>query len=497
MFSAVGFATGALRSEVITLSTITRVYRSRIPAPLADVLAWHDNPCVFERLTPPWKKVQVVEAQGSIAPGGSKHLKVSIAGPLEFSWKLVHAEIPNQTGFADIQEEGPFRSWRHEHRFLPDGEADTMLEDRLTYDLPFGIAGRFLGGKRVESELDRLFRFRHRRTQIDLNRHSHFTATRPLRIAITGSTGLVGRRLVAFLRSGGHEVLRLVRHPAEVNDEIFWNPEESRIDAASFEGLDAVIHLAGVSIAGGRWTRSRKAAILSSRLDGTHLLAKTLAHLSRPPRVFVSTSAVGYYGSADSEVLTERSAPGSGFLADVCKGWEAAAQPASAAGIRVVHPRFGVVLAAEGGLLPLISRVFQLGGGGPLGSGEQYMSWIALDDLVGVLLHAVTDESLKGPVNAVAPEPVTNREFSSTLARVLHRPAFVRTPAAAMRLAGGELADELILASQRALPAKLSDQGFEFAFPTLEDALRQELGRYDGAGSWSPALSTSNDRRAA
>jgi ligand-binding SRPBCC domain-containing protein len=320
------------------MSTITRVYRSRIPAPPADVLAWHGNPCVFERLTPPWKNVRVVEAQDTIAPGDRKHLRVSMAGPLEFSWKLVHGEIPNQTGFADIQEEGPFRSWRHEHRFLPDGDSDTMLEDRLTYDLPFGTAGRLLGGKRIESELDRLFRFRHLRTQIDLSRHSCVTATRPLRIAVTGSTGLVGRRLVTFLRSGGHEVRRLVRHPARANDEVFWDPEGSRIDAASLEGLDAVIHLAGVSIAGGRWTRSRKVAILSSRLNGMHLLAKTLAHLSQPPRVFVSTSAVGYYGSATSEVLTENSAPGTGFLAEVCKGWEAAAQPASAAGIRVVHP---------------------------------------------------------------------------------------------------------------------------------------------------------------
>ena len=479
------------------MSTITRVYRSRILASPADVFAWHGNPCVFERLSPPWKNVRVVEAEGTIAPGDRKHLSVSMAGPLKFSWKLVHGDIPNQPGFADIQEEGPFCSWRHEHRFFPDGESDTMLEDRLTYEVPFGTAGRLLGGRRIGSDLDRLFRLRHLRTQMDLSRHSRVTPARPLRIAVTGSSGLVGRRLVTFLRSGGHDVTKLVRHVPKANDEIFWDPESSRIDAAPLEGLDAVIHLAGVSIAGGRWTRSRKAAILSSRLDGTHLLAKTLAHLAQPPRVFVSTSAVGYYGSAGSEVLSEHSAPGTGFLAEVCKGWEAAAEPASAAGIRVVNPRFGVVLAAEGGLLPLVSRVFQLGAGGPLGSGEQYMSWIALDDLVGVLLHAVSDESLKGPLNAVAPEPVTNKEFSSTLAQVLHRPSFVRTPAAAVRLAGGELADELILASQRALPAKLSDQGFQFAFPALEEALRHELGRYDGASSWHSVVSKADQRRAA
>lgn len=487
----------AIPHEVTIMNSITRIYRSRIAAPPDEVFAWHSNPCAFERLTPPWKNADVVEAAGGIAAGDWKHLRIPIAGPLGFSWKLVHGDSVHQPGFVDIQEEGPFRSWRHEHRFLTDGDGNTMLEDRLTYELPYGWAGRLLAGRRIEMELDRLFRLRHRRTQIDLSRYSQTRADQTLRIAVTGSSGLVGRRLVAFLRSGGHEVVRLVRHPARAEDEIFWDPEESRIDAASLEGLDAVIHLAGVSIAGGRWTRSRKAAILSSRLDGTYLVSKALATLKKPPRVLVSTSGVGYYGDAGSETLTERSSAGTGFLAEVCKGWEAAAQPALGAGIRVVHPRFGVVLAGEGGLLPLISRVFQLGAGGPLGSGEQYMSWIALDDLVGVLLEAVTNESLEGPVNAVAPVPLTNREFSSTLAGVLHRPSLVRAPAAAMRLAGGELAEELILASQRAVPTRLNDQGFKFAFPTAESALRHELGRYEGGDSWDSGAGRPDNRRAA
>jgi uncharacterized protein (TIGR01777 family) len=241
-----------------------------------------------------------------------------------------------------------------------------------------------------------------------------------------------------------------------------------------------VIHLAGVSIAGGRWTKARKAAILSSRLQGTSLLAKTLTGLQRPPRVLISASGIGYYGDAGNTPLTEESPPGAGFLAAVCRAWEEATAPAAASGIRVVLPRFGVVLAGRGGLLARMTPAFRFGLGGPLGSGEQFMSWIALDDLLGVLLQAIADDRLVGPVNAVAPHAVTNQDFAATLGRVLGRPAILRAPAAALRLAAGELADELLLASQLACPARLEDVGFSFAFPALEDTLRQELGRYGG-----------------
>jgi uncharacterized protein (TIGR01777 family) len=242
--------------------------------------------------------------------------------------------------------------------------------------------------------------------------------------------------------------------------------------------MDAVIHLAGASIASGRWTAARKAAILSSRLQGTSLLAKTLARLQHPPRVLISASGIGYYGDGGNTPLPEESPPGTGFLADVCRSWEQATAPASEAGIRVVLPRLGVVMAGRGGLLARMAPAFRFGLGGPLGNGEQFMSWIALDDLLGVLLQAIADDRLAGPVNAVAPQAVTNRAFAETLGRVLGRPAMLRAPALALRLAGGELADELILASQLARPARLEEAGYAFAFPALEDALRHELGRF-------------------
>jgi hypothetical protein len=303
---------------------------------------------------------------------------------------------------------------------------------------------------------------------------------RPQRIAISGASGLVGSQLVPFLRAGGHDVARLVRRRPSAADEIAWDPAAGQIDAAALEGMDVVIHLAGTSIAGGRWTNARKAAILSSRLQGTSLLAETLAGLQRPPRALISASGIGYYGDAGNVPLTEESPQGAGFLADVCRTWEEATAPAAASGIRVVLPRLGVVLSGRGGLLTRLTPAFRFGLGGPLGSGEQFMSWIALDDLLGVLLRAIADDRLVGPVNAVAPQAVSNRAFAETLGRVLGRPAVLRAPASALRLAMGELADELILASQLARPTRLEEVGFSFAFPALEDALRQEMGQYDG-----------------
>ena len=454
-------------------------YRSQIAAPAAAVLAWHGKPGAFERLTPPWMNVRVVEGVGGTAPGDWKRLRVA-AGPIGVSWTLVHGAAENGTGFVDEQKDGPFASWRHEHRFLSDGPERSLLEDRITYQLPLGAVGQLVAGRQLEHRLDDLFRFRHGRTQGDLARHAAADLARPQRIAMTGASGLVGSQLVPFLRAGGHDVVRLVRRRPSAADEIFWDPAANQIDATSLEGMDAVIHLAGVSIAGGRWTAARKAAIFSSRQQGTKLMAETLARLQRPPRVLISASGIGYYGDAGSTPLTEESPPGDGFLADVCQAWEGATAPAADSGIRVVLPRLGVVLAGSGGLLTRLAPLFRFGLGGPLGSGEQFMSWIALDDLLGMLLQAIADDRLAGPVNAVAPQAVSNRAFAETLGRVLSRPAVLRAPASALKLVAGELADELLLASQLAQPTHLEDVGFSFAFPTLEDALRHELGRYHG-----------------
>lgn len=299
-------------------------------------------------------------------------------------------------------------------------------------------------------------------------------------VAVTGSTGLLGSALVPLLTSGGHGVVRLVRGaPATASGErqARWDPDTGAVEPSGLAGVDTVVHLAGESVAGGRWTEARKRRIRESRVPATRRLCETLARLPQPPRALLCASAIGYYGHRGDQVLREESAPGAGFLADLCREWEAAAEPAARRGIRVVHLRIGLVLSPKGGALAAMLPVFRLGLGGPVGAGAQWMSWIGIDDMLGAILHALMNEPLAGPVNAVAPAPVTNREFAKTLARVLRRPAVLPFPAFAARLLLGQMADELLLASARVEPARLRATGFAFRDATLEGALRRLLAR--------------------
>jgi uncharacterized protein (TIGR01777 family) len=301
-----------------------------------------------------------------------------------------------------------------------------------------------------------------------------------MKVIVTGATGLVGRALVRSLLADGHEVTRLVRGDAQGfrapgTTAVHWEPDGGVIDAKELEGHDAAIHLAGEPIADGRWDEEKKQRIRESRVKGTRLLAEALAGLSEKPRTLVSASAIGFYGNRGAEVLREESASGEDFLSEVCREWEKATLAASQAGIRVAHIRIGVVLSAEGGALEKMLKPFKLGLGGRVGSGQQYMSWITLDDLIGVIKRALTDESLRGPINAVAPNPITNEEFTKALGRVLGRPTFMTVPAFAARLAFGEMADALLLSGARVEPARLREAGFEFKQPEIEGALRDIL----------------------
>lgn len=297
-----------------------------------------------------------------------------------------------------------------------------------------------------------------------------------MKILVSGSHGLVGKALTSSLTEDGHEVVPLVRREhAFGSPEVEWYPDQGRIDASHLEGIDAVVHLAGDNIAAGRWTKEKKRIIRESRVQGTSLLSDTLASLSRPPLVFISASAIGFYGNRGDESLTEQSAPGHDFLAKVCLDWEAAAKSAVEKGIRTVHTRFGVILDAREGALAKMLPPFRASLGGKVGGGKQWMSWIALDDVVGGLKFLLADKSIAGPVNLVTPNPVTNAEFTSTLGRVLSRPTIFPMPAFAARLAFGEMADALLLSSQRVDPAVLEDKGFLFSWPTLEPALRHIL----------------------
>ncbi len=295
-----------------------------------------------------------------------------------------------------------------------------------------------------------------------------------MKILVSGSHGLIGSAVVPALAARGDRVVRLVRAPtAPSPDQIIWDPGLGQIDASALEGLDAVIHLAGENIAG-RWTAAKKARIRESRVRGTRAIAGALATLGRKPSVLVCASASGYYGDRGEEILVEDSEPGAGFLAEVCRAWEAAATPARDAGIRVVHLRSSVVLSVHGGALAGLLPVFRLGLGGRLGCGRQFMPWITLDDEVGAIVHALTRDDLRGPVNFVSPHPVMNRELTAALGRVLRRPALCAVPAPVLRLALGEVAGEL-LASQRVHPARLLAAGYAFRYPELETALHHLL----------------------
>jgi uncharacterized protein (TIGR01777 family) len=297
-----------------------------------------------------------------------------------------------------------------------------------------------------------------------------------MKILVTGSTGMVGSMLVSSLKAQGHEVARLVRStPQESGSEIHWNPEKGTLRPEELEGFDGVVHLAGENLAEGRWTEEKKRRIRESRTQGTQLLSETLAKLEEKPEVLVSASAVGFYGSRGDELLTEQSAAGEDFLAQVCRDWELATLAAAQSGVRVVNLRFGVILSGEGGALKKMLLPFRLGVGGKLGDGKQYLSWIAIDDAVGAIEHALFNDALRGAVNAVAPDAVTNYEFTKTLGSVLSRPTILPVPAFAARLAFGEMADATLLASQRVEPLRLKETGYSFKYPQLEGALRHVL----------------------
>lgn len=463
-----------------------------MPASPEDLYRWHASGGAFTRLAPPWERIRVHRWQGGedtrhlpeplqhgdISTGATITLKAAL-GPL--SAKMVARHVDHTPGrlFVDEMIRGPFAEWRHEHRFLDgDSSSSSVLEDHIRYALPLGALGQAVGGRFARQRLEAMFAYRHRRTAQDLERHRRYAGQPPLTIAVTGASGLVGQQLCAFLKGGGHRIRPLVRREARPHsDEIRWDPQAETVDLKALEGVDVVIHLAGESIMG-RWSDAKKRRIRESREKGTRTIARAVAQLAKPPRVLVSTSAVGIYGDRGDTRLSEGDDQGGeGFLADVCRRWEQAADPAREAGVRVVHPRVGVVVSARGGALAAMLPAFKLGLGGPVGGGQQWMGWISLDDLIGVYHHAVMTEALRGPVNAVTPEPVTNRDFGRTLGRVLHRPAVMPLPVAAVRAALGQMGDELLLFSARAQSQKLEDSGFGFLNPTLEQALRAELGR--------------------
>jgi len=448
---------------------------SKLPFPAEDVFAYHVRQGAFERLLPPWEDRRVGRQVGGVSDGGRVVFDAG-RGPLGRRRVAERSGYDEGRQFTDSQVKGPFAQWEHTHRFLPLGDQGSELIDHVEYRLPAGWISDAVASGAVARQMERLFRFRHRRARNDLERHALWAGRGPLRVAIAGAGGLVGSHLAAFLTTAGHDVLRLVRRPATEDDEISWDPETGLLDAWRLDGVDAIVNLAGVNLAA-VWTKGKREAILSSRVQSTQTLVAAMLRMERPPAVFVSASAVGAYGSRGRETLTELAELGDGYLADVCRAWEAAAAPAAAAGVRVVTPRFGIVMSGAGGALARMLPAFKSGLGTRLGDGDQWWSWIDLDDLLAAVEWILHDEELSGVVNVTAPEPITNLEYTRTLGRVLRRPAALAAPRLAVAKGLGGMGEEMLLASQRAVPARLTQREFRFDFPLLEDALRFELGK--------------------
>ena len=454
--------------------------RSPMPATVAELFAWHARPGAFARLAPPWQRFEVVGGTPEIAEGSRVVLRMA-KGPLRVRWVAEHRNVRPGKGFRDVQLRGPFALWEHDHLFEPSEDGASVLHDRIRFRPPAGALGRWLMEPGLRRDLESTFRYRHATTAADLELHSRFADRPRLRVAITGAGGLLGSALTGLLTTGGHEVVRLVRPSSAAGGtptpgSATWTVDRGLLDPAAVGRLDALVHLAGESIASGRWTAGRKRRIRDSRVQGTTNLVASLARLERPPRVLVSASAVGYYGDRGEAAVDESAAAGEGFLADVCAAWEEAAASARELGVRVALARLGVVLSPAGGLLARLLPPFRLGLGGRLGDGRQRTSWISVDDAAAALLHLLHDDELEGPFNLTAPEAPSNAELTRALARSLRRPALLPLPATAARVLFGEMADELMLAGVAARPGRLLAAGFDFRHGGLEAALRHLLG---------------------
>ena len=452
-------------------------FTTELPVDRVTAFSWHEREGAFERLTPPWEDVRVLEREGGIRDG---RVTLELArGPVKLKWKLRHEDFRPDAQFVDVQVDGPFAHWRHIHRFEDGPGGTSVLKDEIEWEPPLGAAGDRFGVPIVERDLDRMFRFRHARLVQDLRAHAAHAHRPRLRVAISGASGMVGTALRHFLTTGGHTVVPLVRSEAAARDGrgILFDIDGGRIDEEGLRGIDAVVHLAGEPIQALRWTDEKKRAIRESRVKGTELLARTMAQLHDGPGTLVCASAVGFYGGRGDAFVNEDTSKGRGFLADTVEAWEGAARRAKGAGIRVVHVRLGLVLSPAGGALPKMLWAFKAGLAGRIGSGRQYVPWIDLDDATGIFHHAIMDDRVQGVLMGAAPHPVTNATFTDILGRILNRPTVIPVPSLAVRAALGQMGVELLLRGQRARPERTLESGYEYRFEGLEDSLRHQLGR--------------------
>lgn len=426
------------------------------------VVDWFLRPGAFARLTPPFEKISATGPVPAVSEGMVNTFKLWV-GPLRFDWKSIH-HLEKSQDFTDISLKGPFSQWKHHHQFFVEKNS-TRLRDHIEWSGPLLPALSPLFSGKVNRTLEKTFQFRERRLRHDLGRHEKFLDQPRLKIGITGASGVIGSALSAFLSTGGHEVKHFVRRKGASEQEIYWNPKTQEIDLEKVRTLDAVIHLAGENVAGHRWTPDFKKEVLDSRVLGTSLIAKTLASLKDKPRKLISTSAIGIYSG--------------GFLGEVCEAWENALEPArNQEHLKVTITRIGVVLTSKGGALKELTLPTLLGLGGKLGSGQQPMSWISQDDVLGAFLEILMNpEASEKIYDLVSPQPILQSDLSKTLSEVLHRPHFFTIPKLAIKMALGQMGQEVLLSGQEVFPVGLQKLNFKFEFSLLEDLLRFELGK--------------------
>tara|TARA_Y100001980_G_C14555428_1_gene343900 strand:+ start:1699 stop:3075 length:1377 start_codon:yes stop_codon:yes gene_type:complete len=437
--------------------------------------SWFEKEGSFRRLMPPWEVSEEVFADNNIDVGAIRIFKFPF-GPFKMKWVAKHTVYNPPNKFKDIMLKGPFWKWEHEHNFASKKEKTTVT-DSVKYQVPFGAFGHLFAGRNIRNRIKRMFISRELRLKRDLAQHKIFSSQKRKKILIAGSSGLIGTQLSAFLDTGGHEIWKLVRREVKPDsNEIKWDPDKGILEKEKIEGFDAVIHLGGAGIGDKRWSKKRKALIVSSRKNSTTLLSNTISTLKNKPEVLIVASAVGYYGNRGDEELTEDSTPGTGFLTDTVIDWENYANSAREAGIRVINIRNGIVLSATGGALGRMLLPWKLGGGGPVAGGKQWMSWISLDDEIYAIHYLLMNKECEGVYNLTAPNPCKQKIFSKKLGKILRRPAIAPIPGISMKIIFGELAVPLLIEGQKVIPKRLVDSGFKFTHENLEDALSDCLG---------------------
>lgn len=450
------------------------IKKTTIDAPVEPLFAWHATKGAIQRLTPPWAPMKLLSRnQDGIQTGVRVKFLLSLF-KVPVIWEARHIAYQENRLFKDRQLRGPFARWEHIHQFIPVDLDKTVMVDKVHFELPMGRLSRPFYAF-AQKKMKTMFDYRHRVLKYDLENYQR--NTNPMNILISGASGTIGQALIPLLQTSGHKVFQLVRKKENLSDnQLFWDPYNNILDIEKAGTIDAVINLNGVDISKGRWTEKRKQLILDSRIIPTRFLAGKAAELSPRPKVFITASAMGFYGNQAGK-MAENSPKGALFISDVCKQWEDAAHTARKSGIRTVMLRTGIVLTPAGGALAKMMLPFQLGLGVILSTGTQMMSWISMDDEISAIRFILENETVEGPVNLTAPTPVTNREFSDTLAKAFSKRVFFTMPEFLIKLIWGEMGKETLLSSINVHPLKLLNNGFKFQHDTLLEALKHLLGR--------------------